>query len=367
MNIDYDTSHVVNLNSLQDNQMRKMNMLREKIRGLEVIPIEPAGSYMPMTFKSFDGGRFDMHFEPFEFEVVKVADSSGNIRMNFAAPVGDLGNDKGLDEMLKPLNSHPVMRQFLDIMGKSSLIEISDILTAKGTLMEIAEFACMFDAIRHASKDNRTIILKDGLLRTKKIRHELIPSLVKVLHANKDHVKVIGVAKTSRLVFLLQAALACEKIFPREQMGYVRIPLGIENMAYRWSGAGTLLREIPTKLTYSFGNLYIAKLSRHKDLFVTVELPQRTDGSSIYSEAEVTEIMSYLAKDSMYSYPMIGYPQTIMRAHESAAGLGIPASMLHESIMKGLVDKSDPSLAQYIRDSIMLDEAVSKEYLGGKA
>lgn len=41
--------------------------------------------------------------------------------------------------------------------------------------------------------------------------------------------------------------------------------------------------------------------------------------------------------------------------------------MLHESIMKGLVDKSDPSLAQYIRDSIMLDEAVSKEYLGGKA
>ena len=367
MNIDYDTSHVVNLNSLQDNQMRKMDMLREKVRELGVTPIEPAGSYMPMTFKSFDGGRFDMHFEPFEFEVVKVADSSGNVKMNFAAPVGDMSGDKELEEMLEPLNSHPVMRHFLDIMGKSSLTEISDILTAKGTLMEIAEFACIFDAIRHASRDNKTIILKDGLLRTKKIRHELIPSLVEVLHRNKDHVKVVGVAKTSKLVFLLQAALACEKIFPREQMGYVKIPLEIENMAYKWSGAGTILRDIPTKLTYSFGNLHIAKLSRYKDLFVTVELPQKADGSNIYSEAEATEIMSYLAKDAMYSYPMTGYPQTIMRAHESAAGLGIPASMLHENIIKGLVNRSDPILAEYIRNSIMLDEAISKEYLGGKA
>ena len=90
MDLDYDPRSVVNLERLQDNQIRKMSVLRERVRDLEFVPIDPAGSYIPMTFKSFDGGRFDMRLEPFEFEVVKVADSNGNVRMNFAAPWGTL-------------------------------------------------------------------------------------------------------------------------------------------------------------------------------------------------------------------------------------------------------------------------------------
>ena len=88
MNLDYDSRGVANLERLQENQIRKMNALRERVRKLEFVPIEPAGSYIPMTFKSFDGGRFNLRLEPFEFEVVKVADSNGNVKMNFAAPVG---------------------------------------------------------------------------------------------------------------------------------------------------------------------------------------------------------------------------------------------------------------------------------------
>ena len=134
----------------------------------------------------------------------------------------------------------------------------------------------------------------------------------------------------------------------------------LENMAYKWSPTTRLRPGVPTRLAYALGDLYIAKLSRSKNLFVTVELPQGTDGRRVYSESEVTEIMSYLAKDAMYAYPVMGYPQTIMRAHESAAGLGISASMLYDNIIKGLVERSDPSLAGYIRDSAILDEAVSK-------
>ena len=45
------------------------------------------------------------------------------------------------------------------------------------------------------SPDERTIILKDGLLRTKKIKAELIGNLKKKVEENKAHVKLIGVAK----------------------------------------------------------------------------------------------------------------------------------------------------------------------------
>ena len=366
LNLDYDSRGVANLERLQENQIRKMSALRERVRKLEFVPIEPAGSYIPMTFKSFDGGRFNLRLEPFEFEVVKVADSNGNVRMNFAAPVGDL-EDEDTGEILADLDADPIMRGFLDMLGARSLRDTSRFLTAKGTLMEIAEFACIFDAVERAPKDSKSIILKDGLLRTRKIRDELIPRMIDCLRRNRGHVRVVGVAKTSKIAFLLHAALACERIFPPDQAGYIRIPLDVENMAYKWSPTARLRPGVPTRLAYALGDLYIAKLSRSKNLFVTVELPQGTDGRCVYSESEVTEIMSYLAKDAMYAYPVMGYPQTIMRAHESAAGLGISASMLYDNIIKGLVERSDPLLAEYIRDSAILDEAVSKGSLGGGA
>lgn len=366
LNLDYDSHAVVNLERLQENQIRKMNALREMVRNLKFVQIEPAGSYIPMTFKSFDGGRFNMRFEPFEFEVVKVADSNGNVKMNFAAPVGDL-DDHDVGEILADLDANPIMRRFLDMLDTRSLRDVSRFLTSKGALMNIAEFACIFDAVETAPKDDKSIILKDGLLRTKEIREDLIPRMLDCLCRNKNHVHVVGVAKTSKIVFLLHAALICERIFPPDQVGYIRIPLAVENMAYKWGPTSRLRPGAPTRLDYALGDLYIAKLSRNKNLFVTVEMPQGTDGRCIYSESEVTDIMSYLAKDAAYSYPVMGYPQTIMRAHESAAGLGISASILYDNIVKGLVRRSDPLLAEYIRDAAILDEVVSKGSLGGGA
>ena len=86
LNLDYDSRGVANLERLQENQIRKMNALRERVRKLELVPIEPAGSYIPMTFKSFDGGRFNLRLEPFEFEVVKVADLQREREDEFCGP-----------------------------------------------------------------------------------------------------------------------------------------------------------------------------------------------------------------------------------------------------------------------------------------
>ena len=367
LNIDFEPKNVKNLDRLRENQLKKLENLRERVKQLRFVPIDPAGFYIPLTFKSFDGGMFNLHFDPFEFDIVKVADSNGNMKMNFAAPGGDFRDSAELEPILSDLDADPVIKNFLSIVGMRSLKDTTEILTNRGTLMEIAEFACMFNAVMQAPADGQMLILRDGLLRTKKIKSELIVKLRNILSLKKDHVKIVGVAKTSRIVFLLQAALLCEGIFPKDQIGYVKIPLELENMAYRWSGRGLLASEKPAMLNYAFGNLYVAKLSRQRDLFVTVEIPGEINGSQIYSSTDVTEIMGYLAKDSAYSYPVIGYPQTIMRAHEFASSFGIPASILRDKIMEDLVKNTDPMLASYVRDSRILGEVVEKGSLGGRA
>lgn len=238
LDIDYSPDTVQNLSGILMNQKAKIRRLREQVKRLKFVPLEPAGGYSPITFKAFDGGTFNLKFDPFEFDIVEIADSNGNRKLRFAAPRGDFVDEGELKRIISGMDNSPIIKKFLDILGEESLSDISEILTNRGTLMEIGEFACIFDKVMSSSED-RAIILKDGLLRTKKIKAELIRILVGKLEERKEHVKLIGVSKTSKIVSLLSAAMLCEKTFPRDRIGYVEIPLELENAAYRWSGHGS--------------------------------------------------------------------------------------------------------------------------------
>jgi len=77
-------------------------------------------------------------------------------------------------------------------------------------------------------------------------------------------------------------------------------------------------------------------------------------------------LMSYLAKDSKTSYPVVGYPQTIMRAHETAVRLGFPASLLRDELRDKILDSLDKDAREFVRDSWLLTEHVDKGVLGGR-
>jgi len=366
LDLSYNPNDVINLTNIIERQKEKLRSLCEKVRKLQFVPLDPAGSYIPIAFRAFDGGMFNLHFDPFEFDIVEIADSNGNLKLKFASPSADLDNSKNIGPIIQDLNSHPIIQNFLKIMKKESLADISEILTNRGSLMEIGEFACIFDKVSNTSTDEKTLVLRDGLLRTKKIKAELIDLLLAKLADCKNYVKVVGVAKTSKIMFLLKTALLIENVFPSDQIGYVKIPLEIENMAYRWSGSGLLDANQVRPLDYAFGSLYIAKLSRTRSMMVTIEIPENLkSGNLIYSEQEIMEIIGYLAKDSMYSYPIIGYPQTMMRAHEFAVRLGLPASILKDNVMEVIIPQMNSRIAEYIRDSKMLGEEIEKGSLGG--
>ncbi len=363
-----DLGSVGNLENAIKSQIEKLEKLREQVRSLEFEPIEPMGAYAAVSYKAVDGGRMRISFDPLELNMIDVADSYGNLKMRFIVPRDSDESEFDPDDYL---DENPIIKDFVALLGKKSITEISEIIGHSDSYMEIAEWACIFHKIVHSDEDP-VILMRDGLLRTKKLKSELLPRLLDKLREKKRTIRLVGVSKTSAVMTLLSTAISIEKKIPYGQIGFVKIPLGLELQAYTWSGKGKIRdkggKESNGKrgIYYSLGDLYIVKLSKKSNLLVTVEIPRdRVKGLDIYSDSEVRELMSHLAKDSAYSYPVLGYPQTIMRAHEYAVSTGFPASVVRDRILDKIREHLDDKGKDYMRDAEMMKEEVSKGVLGG--
>ncbi len=363
---------VIGVDEAIEIQREKLRVLREGVRKLVFKKIDIAGNYASVTYKAFDGGKMGIRFNPFEVNVIDVADSNGRRKVRFVVPEisGYEHDDTILDDVLAKLDTIPEIAKLVKLLNQKSIRDITHLPKDSDNLMEIAEWACIFDRLT-ADNQEPIIILKDGLLRTKSIKADekrnYVKALKEIVKQKKEFAKLIGVSKTSAVLSLLSTALHLEKKIPPNSVGYVKVPLDLELRAYRWTGRGNIDLMSAKPLYYAFGELYIAKLAKNSNLLVTIEIPKDLEtGKAIYSEEEVNEIISYLAKDSKTSYPVIGYPQTIMRAHETAVRLGFPASLLRDELRDKILGSLDKDAREFVRDGWLLIEHVDKGVLGGR-
>jgi len=350
--INFDLNEIQNIDETIQTQVEKFQSIRDLVKDLKFIPVDPIGTYSSVTYKSIDGGKMGIYFDPFELEYVVIADSFGNELMKFLVPKGqelEPADFIFMDEFL-------IIQKFLHLLGLRSVSQSSGILKASKIAMEIAEIASIFERLAR-NKNEPLIIMKDGLLRTIALKQEHIERLISILKNYKKR-KLVGVAKGSRVLNLISSALFIEKKIPYNKTGFIEIPWKIEKLAYKWTGQF---------IRYAFGKLYIAKLSNRSNLLVTLEIPYdfRND-VEIYSRNEIHEIIGHLVKDSRGSYPILGYPQTIIRAHEKAVRTGFTASIWREKIIDRILDEiGEKTLKQLITEANFVREYVKKGILGG--
>jgi len=359
--IHFDLKEIGNIDKIINDQVKELTKLRELVRDLTFIPVDPVGIYTTVTYKSIDGGKMGIYFDPLKCDFIIIADSSGNKLMKFLIPFkASLTPDD-----FQFLNDSPEVKKFLQLLNLNSITESSEILTNPEIAMELIEFACIFERLTR-EKSEPILIMKDGLLRTKALKHEHIQSLIPVLENSKKQ-KLVGVAKSSKILDLIITALHIENKIPQDYTGYIEIPLEIESIAYKWTKRSQTARKEILPLEYAFGKLYIAKLSKKSNLLVTIEIPHdNKNNRAIYSRSEINEIIGHLIKDSLVSYPILGYPQTIMRAHERAANWGFTASIWKDKIIDRFLNEiKEENVGRLIKDANFLREYVDKGILGG--
>ena len=65
-------------------QKRKLEALRGEVKGLKFKKIDIAGNYASVSYKAIDGGNMRINLNPFEINVINVADSNGKKKLSFA-------------------------------------------------------------------------------------------------------------------------------------------------------------------------------------------------------------------------------------------------------------------------------------------
>jgi hypothetical protein len=328
--------------------------LKEKTKPLR------AYSVNAISFVSADGGDNRLTFNPAIVELVRVVDSRGNqCALDALASTSTL---QELEERAKLGTSKvvlPLQRLCSDLgLGIGAL---SYLLRGMGTpgkstgamrcYRDIVEWAVLYDLVTNPSLQwgGDTILVRDGLLRTKSFKREVFPEIDKRLqagiaaHAQKNvHLSLVGVAKQSAVLGRLAVALELEGTFHREYPCYVKVDEDIEADCYNFDR--TWLDTFETsepdeegrRLYQALGKMFLAKFGdRPLDPVWPVDIAE-------WQIAAADKILGQLTVDAQQGFPIPDYPMCIQRAHDFAKLTGIEVEVLQDLLVEGMSQKLTP-------------------------
>lgn len=324
----------------------------------DVKPIRPY-SVNAVSFVSSDGGDNRLYFNPAIIELVRVVDSRGNQ----CALDAIAGNSKAEDLNERAVNGSPFLVEPLnklctdlhvDVVGLSYLLgglgQPGKSTGAVRVYRDIVEWAVLYDLMRYREWGSDTIIVREGMLRTKSFRRDVFPKLDSLIRdAHQQHkkknitVSMVGVAKQSAVLSQLSVALELEEALHKPFPCYVRVPKDIEEECYNYDRTwlDTLETSEPNEdgsyLYQSMGSLFLVKFgNRVFDPIWPVDIAE-------WQLGEVDQILGQLTKDAQPGFPIPDFPMCVQKAHDFAKVNGLEVDILQDILFEGITQKLTPT------------------------
>jgi hypothetical protein len=292
-----------------------------------------------------DGGENRLNLEPIRVQVVRVADSTGEIYFEDFIPLS-LAPQEITRFYFK---SEPRLQKFLDYLecGWDALLPRTEFQRSNllAMLRELMEWAAL---LKLASQPPAKLLVRDGLLRSVLLTDAVFQALRKrfeALTCEHGHL-LVGVAKRSRVISYLSVALGLNESFADGQASYLVVPAELEREAapeqYRWIGARAM------------GQLHMARLDRGE------AVPLMPVDIAAWQTPRAAEVMALLHESSRGSFPSRGYPYALIQAHQHARVGGMELEVL-ERMLLDQVAALDPAAARQARILKLLGRQLVEE------
>ena len=333
--------------------MRVLESLRNEIRPLRT----SVRRILPRTTTSIslvgtDGGNNRIQFDPFLVQLVRVVDSSNNeYCLEAITPTTNVTELSRMqfDESGKPRTPLGRMMEFLRVQDLTKLSHMirrndDDRPTSPSWVQvyrELIEWAVLFSILRDKDFGTDTIIVCDGLLRSKvfagdlfaRVREGFKEAIERHWQERRRRIYLVGVAKHSKVLDRYRLAMALEDMLTTSYPAYTPVPRELEEKAYVWSeyarGDDSVLEggEINK---YVAGRMFFVKFgagSRDPVWPVDIFSPQ---------QEEAPTILGCLLSDATDGFPVPFYPRCLQKAHENAALVDFDFDILQDEVFAGL-------------------------------
>jgi hypothetical protein len=307
-----------------------------------------------------DGGNNKLVFDPFTVQLVRVVDSYGKeLSFDVISPTtdtdklsashfnGDGSPKTSLGRMMADLKVKTLTELSHMIPDGKKTREEPHKVSPSWVLVyrDLCEWAVLYERICYTRFATDTLIVRDGLLRSKLFRGELFSDFRKKLEAAMSEIRekdrrwvfLVGIAKHSKVITRYQLAMTIEKIMTSGEARYVKIPRELEAKAYVWPEYAKGVEaegEEGEAPKYVAGDMYFVRFGKAKgDPLWAVD---------IFScqKSKDSEIFGYLLADAIDGFPVPFYPRCLQKAHEHAEIVDFDLTILQDEVfaaVRGLV------------------------------
>lgn len=309
-----------------------------------------------------DGTNNKLVYNPFYFQLIRVVDSNGkNLCLDTITPTTDTdilsqrqfddrGNPKtALGVLMNDLNCKtlndlsPMIPTGKKMREDPTKISKSWVLTYR----DLCEWAVLYDTICYQGFTSNTVVLKDGLLRSKIFKYDVankrplfIEMMQKINSAideayKKRRIRIyfVGLAKHSQVLARYSLAMQLEDVFPLGEPRFAKVPEQMERNSYVWKEYMNKVEgeeeEQDTEVNkYSMGDLYLVRFGKKGgDPIWAMDL---LNTQTIFD----TEIFGYLYMDTLDGFPIPHYPACLQRALEYAQVIDFDLDILQDEVVK---------------------------------
>lgn len=348
----FDPDRLPELKSLvREATLSDSGLLDEVMRDVSLI--RPVTTIQPRTINSIslvasDGGNNRLDFNPFSLQVVRVVDTFGDeLFLDVISPSTDTAA-LGRRHLGDP--GSPLGRMMRDL-GISGLGELSPMIPARPRFSrwplvyrDLCEWAVLYDLVCHERWGSDTLIIRDGLLRSKIFAGDLFVRLYGLMMAaieknrreRKRHVFLAGIAKHSRVIERYRLALAVQDVFPAGQPCYAPVPPELQVKVYDWAEYVRSPDDDEAdkeKPKFNMGTMYLVRFGdRVGDPVWTMDLLQ-------FQAAQAQQVFGSLLADAQVGFPVPCYPHCLQEADRYAQVVDLDLAILQAAMEDAVRDQ----------------------------
>jgi hypothetical protein len=347
-----------------------------------------------------DGGHNKIESFPFmSLGAIRVVNERGKII--FFDVIGPRDDIDLLSEWHRNPANDSALGRMMGVLGVEKLYELSTMIpnpakkddaekkrkrsTSQSGWMtvyrDLCEWAAVYDVICHEPPPRqRTVILRDGLLRTKIFAGALFVELGQILQnriqklKSKHDVDVYlgGIAKKSDVQDRYGIALQMLKKFPPGGAFYAPIPIDVQQEVYVWPEYTWLPDDVPkegrerataqpsTNRTeepkFNIGSMHFVRWGPD------IDDPVWTVDTLWFQADNAGSIFGSILPDTRQSFPIPGYPKPLIDADEGAQISDLDAELLRDYFMDAASHQLSPVQRAVLEAQVLNVDYAARRY-----